>query len=92
MDKGLNCCDPFDIKDDASKNRPPKKQSKKEDLCAAQEHEQDRYKANAVQAQLGLNHTFEQIAPKQHLKINPILKCSAYLDCQISGPSLPSSN
>ncbi len=63
MDIEFICCDPVDIKDEASENRPPKKQSKKEDLRAALEREQDRYKADAVQALLALNQTFEQIAP-----------------------------
>jgi hypothetical protein len=65
---------------------------KKEDLCATLEHEQDRYKAEAVQALLALNQTFKKIAPKQHLKLNPILKRAANLGCQISDPSLPPSN
>lgn len=92
MDRGFLPCDQFDKENDESNGNVHKKRAKKEDSHAAVQRERDRYKADYVQATLALNQTFEQNAPEQHLKINPVLKRAAALDCHMTDPSLPPSD
>ena len=81
----------IETKTNASFIKQAKKRTKKAELESTLEWcEWDMYKADAVWARtLALNQTFKQIAPEQHVKINPIAKHAADLDCHMTNPSLP---
>ena len=51
-----------------------------------------KYHADAVQATIALNQTFEQISPDQHIPINPRVKVAAGLQNHISTPTRASPN
>ncbi len=61
-------------------------------MHAALEKERDMYKADAIQATMALNQTFEQIALEQHVKMNPLLKRAVELNCHLPDPFLPPTN
>jgi hypothetical protein len=51
-----------------------------------------KYHADAVQATMALNQTFEQMSPYQHIPINPRVKVAAGLQNHISTPTRASPN
>jgi hypothetical protein len=51
-----------------------------------------KYHADAVQATMALNQTFEQMSPDQHIPINPRVKVAAGLQNHISTPTRASPN
>ena len=51
-----------------------------------------KYHADAVQATMALNQTFEQISPNQHIPISPRVKAAAGLQNHNSTPSQASPN